>query len=64
MRSLAIVPTYNERDNLQPLVRAVLAVDPTVLISEEGYVQHTDHRAAGIAARGCRPWNHRAGQDR
>jgi LmbE family N-acetylglucosaminyl deacetylase len=29
---------------------AVLAVDPTVLISDEGYVQHTDHRAAGIAA--------------
>ncbi len=29
---------------------AVLAVDPTVLISDDGYVQHTDHRAAGIAA--------------
>ena len=29
---------------------AVLTMDPTVLISDDGYVQHTDHRAAGIAA--------------
>ena len=29
---------------------AVLTVDPRVLVSRWGHVQHTDHRAAGIAA--------------
>jgi LmbE family N-acetylglucosaminyl deacetylase len=29
---------------------AVATIDPTVVILEEGYVQHTDHRAAGMAA--------------
>jgi len=30
MRSIVIIPTYNERDNLVPLVRAVLAVAPAL----------------------------------
>ncbi len=43
------------REQLVRIIRtfrpdAVFAVDPMVLISDEGYVQHTDHRAAGIAA--------------
>jgi LmbE family N-acetylglucosaminyl deacetylase len=29
---------------------AVLTIDPRVLISRRGHVQHTDHRAAGMAA--------------
>jgi LmbE family N-acetylglucosaminyl deacetylase len=43
------------REQLVRLIRefrpdAVLTNDPTVLIGEEGYIQHTDHRAAAIAA--------------
>jgi LmbE family N-acetylglucosaminyl deacetylase len=29
---------------------AVMAMDPTVVISDEGYIQHVDHRMAGLAA--------------
>ena len=29
-RAVVIVPTYNERDNVEPLVRAVLGADPRV----------------------------------
>lgn len=43
------------REQLVRIIRtfrpdAVLTMDPTVLVGEEGFVQHTDHRAAGIAA--------------
>ena len=43
------------REQLVRIIRtfrpdAVLTMDPTVLIHGEGYVQHTDHRAAAIAA--------------
>lgn len=43
------------REQLVRLLRtfrpdAVMTMDPTVLIHEDGYVQHTDHRAAGMAA--------------
>jgi LmbE family N-acetylglucosaminyl deacetylase len=43
------------REQLVRLIRrvrpdAVLAVDPRHLISRSGHVQHTDHRAAGMAA--------------
>lgn len=43
------------REQLVRLIRsfrpdAVMTMDPTVLIHEDGYVQHTDHRAAGMAA--------------
>ena len=29
-QTLVIIPTYNERDNIRPLIRAVLAVDATL----------------------------------
>ncbi len=29
---------------------AVMTMDPTILIHEDGYIQHTDHRAAAMAA--------------
>jgi dolichol-phosphate mannosyltransferase len=37
-RSLVIIPTYNERDNLSPLVHAVLAVDSSldILVIDDG----------------------------
>jgi LmbE family N-acetylglucosaminyl deacetylase len=43
------------REQLVRLIRqfrpdAVLTVDPTVLITGDGFIQHTDHRAAGMAA--------------
>jgi len=43
------------REQLVRLIRtfrpdAVLTMDPTVLIHDDGYVQHTDHRAAAMAA--------------
>jgi LmbE family N-acetylglucosaminyl deacetylase len=43
------------REQLVRLIRtfrpdAVVTMDPTVLIHEDGYVQHTDHRAAAMAA--------------
>jgi LmbE family N-acetylglucosaminyl deacetylase len=43
------------REQLVRLIRrfrpdAVLTNDPTVLIGDEGYIQHTDHRQAAIAA--------------
>lgn len=43
------------REQLVRLIRtfrpdAVMTMDPTVLIHEDGYVQHTDHRAAAMAA--------------
>lgn len=43
------------REQLVRLIRtfrpdAVLTMDPTVLIHRDGYIQHTDHRAAAMAA--------------
>lgn len=43
------------REQLVRIIRsfrpdAVLTMDPTVLIHEDGYIQHTDHRAAAMAA--------------
>lgn len=43
------------REQLVRLIRtfrpdAVATMDPTVVIHEEGYIQHTDHRAAAMAA--------------
>jgi LmbE family N-acetylglucosaminyl deacetylase len=43
------------REQLVQLIRefrpdAVLTMDPTILFHRGGYIQHTDHRAAGIAA--------------
>ncbi|HEY8167205.1 MAG: PIG-L deacetylase family protein [Candidatus Limnocylindrales bacterium] len=43
------------REQLVRLIRtarpdAVLTCDPTVLFHDDGYIQHADHRAAGMAA--------------
>jgi LmbE family N-acetylglucosaminyl deacetylase len=43
------------REQLVRLIRsfrpdAVLTMDPTVLFHSSGYIQHTDHRAAGMSA--------------
>jgi LmbE family N-acetylglucosaminyl deacetylase len=43
------------REQLVRIIRqfrpdAVLTIDPTYLFHRDGYVQHTDHRAAGFAA--------------
>jgi LmbE family N-acetylglucosaminyl deacetylase len=43
------------REQLVRIIRefrpdAVVAMDPTVLIHRDGYIQHTDHRAAAMAA--------------
>ena len=43
------------REQLVRLLRtfrpdAVLTIDPTVVVGARGYIQHTDHRAAGLAA--------------
>lgn len=43
------------REQLVRLIRtfkpdAVACMDPTVLIHDDGYIQHTDHRAAALAA--------------
>jgi LmbE family N-acetylglucosaminyl deacetylase len=43
------------REQLVTLIRtfrpdAVLTMDPTVIIHREGFIQHTDHRAAAMAA--------------
>lgn len=43
------------REQLVRLIRtfrpdAVVTMDPTVLIHRDGHIQHTDHRAAGMAA--------------
>ena len=36
MNILAVIPTYNERDNLPDLVRAVLADPPCVMVVDDG----------------------------
>ena len=65
MRSLAIVPTYNERDNLQPLVRAVLAVEPAldVLVVDDASPDGTGALAGELAGHDPRvAVLHRAGK--
>jgi dolichol-phosphate mannosyltransferase len=53
MGVLVIVPTYNERDNLPPLVEAVLALDPiyNVLVVDDGSPDGTGEVAEALAAR-------------
>jgi LmbE family N-acetylglucosaminyl deacetylase len=51
----ALANDLNVREQLVRVLRrfrpdAVLTIDPRVLVSRWGHVQHTDHRAAGIAA--------------
>jgi len=51
MRTLVIIPTYNERDNLGPLVAAVLAVDPAlqILVVDDGSPDGTGDLAEALA---------------
>ena len=50
MKALAVIPTYNERDNLPDLVRAVLA-DPSfaVMVVDDGSPDGTGDLADGLA---------------
>jgi dolichol-phosphate mannosyltransferase len=52
LRSLVIVPTYNELDNLPRLVPAILAVDPNLdlLIVDDNSPDGTGEKAEKIAA--------------
>ncbi|MCI0669592.1 MAG: polyprenol monophosphomannose synthase, partial [Myxococcaceae bacterium] len=50
--ALVCVPTYNERDNLEPIVRAILAVDPRVdvLVVDDNSPDGTGKLADSLAA--------------
>ncbi len=52
MRSLVIIPTYNERENLAPLVAAVLAADPAldILVVDDNSPDGTGALADDLAA--------------
>jgi dolichol-phosphate mannosyltransferase len=56
MRALAIVPTYNERDNLPPLIDALLALEPPLdlLVIDDNSPDGTGRIADGLAARSDR----------
>jgi dolichol-phosphate mannosyltransferase len=49
---LVIVPTYNERDNVQPIVRAILAAEPRaeVLVVDDASPDGTGALAQALAA--------------
>ena len=67
MRPLVLVPTYNERDNLQPLVDALLAIDGLrVLIVDDNSPDGTGDVAEALAAAsgGRVSVMHRAGSSR
>jgi dolichol-phosphate mannosyltransferase len=52
MRPLVLVPTYNERDNLPPLIGALLALDGLqVLVVDDNSPDGTAEAAATLAAR-------------
>lgn len=65
-RSLVCLPTYDERDNVAPMVEAILAVDPKVevLVIDDNSPDGTGEIADGIAAREPRVHVlHRAGKE-
>jgi dolichol-phosphate mannosyltransferase len=52
MSPLVVVPTYNERDNLQPLIAALMAIDGLrVLIVDDNSPDGTADEADALAAR-------------
>lgn len=53
MRSIVIIPTYNERENIVPMVMGVLDADPSlaVLIVDDNSPDRTGDLAADLAAR-------------
>lgn len=64
-RALVIVPTYNERENVEKIVEAILGQDPrlNVLIVDDGSPDGTGDLADGLAARDKRVnVIHRAGK--
>jgi len=52
-RALVCIPTYNERDNIEAITAAALAVDPRidVLIVDDNSPDGTGALADGLAAR-------------
>jgi len=65
MRALVIIPTYNERENIQSLVQAVLAQDERidVLVVDDGSPDSTGQIADAMAAESGRVHViHRAGK--
>jgi len=56
LRSLVIIPTYNERANLTPLARAILAVDPAldILVVDDNSPDGTGAAAEALAAETAR----------
>ena len=52
-RALVCLPTYNERDNLEPITRAILAADPRVdiLVIDDNSPDGTGELADALAAR-------------
>ncbi len=54
MKTALIIPTYNERDNLQPLVEALLSVDPgfAITIVDDNSPDGTGEAADGLGLRG------------
>jgi dolichol-phosphate mannosyltransferase len=51
MRPLVVVPTYNERDNLRPLIAALMAIDDLrVLVVDDNSPDGTADDAEAIAA--------------
>ena len=64
-RGLVIVPTYNERENIRPLVESVLAKDPRldVLVVDDGSPDGTGQIVDEIAATNPRAFvRHRPGK--
>ena len=50
-RTLVVVPTYNEKDNLAPIVRAIRAyLDTDILVVDDGSPDGTGSIADGLAA--------------
>lgn len=64
-RGLVIVPTYNERENIRPLIESVLAKDPRldVLVVDDGSPDGTGKIVDEIAATNSRVFvHHRPGK--
>ena len=64
-RALVIVPTYNERENIRPLIESVLAKDPRIdmLVVDDGSPDGTGAIVDEVAATNPRVSAlHRAGK--
>jgi dolichol-phosphate mannosyltransferase len=66
MRKIVVIPTYNEKENLELIVSAVLAIDPEVevLVVDDNSPDGTGAIADGLAATNARILVlHRAGKE-